>query len=306
MTESDLSGLRTVIAEFVSLRRELSDEHKQTLQITVLNEELKIRWQQLLLWDEAVDKWMASYAIALVVSVSWILSTERIGKLNQLFSERDNNNSYFILGLAIVNAVYLLFITFKGYQINQLRMYIFKNIAVPLNEIAGLDANQWEVFVRRDGKPEWRRYLYYPIMTVAPFGVSVIILGMYWHYLGCELGWLDRHNKVFYFVALLQVVALVLSLSTTTINTGFRKLIDDVKQKKLTLQKESLALECISEGDQQFPPKSEITMGESSAGPQVTEAEKRGKDLKGVSLLGLTLLLGSFILAARDKFKVQD
>src|SRR5688500_18061200 len=117
---------------------EQKGDEQRLLVTTVLIEEFKARWQQVMAWDSQTDKWMASCIIALVVGVSWILSSERVTHIDQLFRERDGDNSYFILVLAVVNAAYSLYITFMGYQIHQLRLYLYKEIYPKLFDVAGL------------------------------------------------------------------------------------------------------------------------------------------------------------------------
>lgn len=310
MGENDRIALESLASEFASLRRELSDEHRQALQIAVLTEELRTRWQQLIQWDESVDKWMASYAIALVVGVSWILGTERVGDLAQFFQQRNSNNGYFILALAVVNAVYLLSIAFKGYQHNQLRIYIFTNITGPLNEISNLEANQWEKLHRRKGKPEWRRLFYYPIMTTAPFGVSVVVLIMYYLYVGSKHGWFNPHNLAFYFAVLLNIAALVLSLSSTKLNKKWKEVIDAQGQRKARRNEatgERTLFETGTQANELTPSHaSDEARHKSDIRTDEPDNVSQHRDSFGASVMGVTLLAGCLILALKEKFKKRD
>lgn len=233
MDDTEITTVRNLTNQFALLRRQLFSQHRETLKVSVLTEELRERWQQLTQWDDQVDKWMASYAIAMAVGISWLLSSEHITELPQFFSGRSYDNSYFILSLALVNSTYILYVTFKAYQIHQLRLYIYEKISKELNDLTEGNANSWELWHRtefqrltRRGKPEWRRVLYYPIMTISPFGVSAYVLWTYFHYVGGGLGRFDAHNVYFYFVVVMQFVALLLSFSTTVFNGKWKRLID--------------------------------------------------------------------------------
>jgi hypothetical protein len=241
LDEKESVAFAALIDEFAALRRELADNDRQSAIVAVLTEEFKTRWHQLIELDNDVNRWMSSYSIALVVGISWLLSSERIGDLRELFSQRNYHNSYFILSLALINAAYILALTFKGYQIQQLRFYIDRKICAPLNKLVRITANEWEKWhrteftksPRRKGKPEWRRVLYYPIITILPFGVSVSILWTYYEYASTDLGWLNPHNLYFYFVILINLVAVVLSVSTAGFNKKWKEIINqDIQQKE--------------------------------------------------------------------------
>lgn len=202
----------------------LNDREKTA--VTTLLEEYKARWQHLLNLDNEVNKWSASYVIALVVGISWILSSEKFKGLDELFSARNYDNAYFILSLAVVNAAYMMSLAFKGYQIQQICYYLHTVIATDVIRLTGVTFNTWEVWRRsavfcspkRIGKSEWRRSIYYPIVTLMPFSVSVSILWMYITFAGKNLAWSDPHNIYFYFIVAINLLAGFIALSTAGFN----------------------------------------------------------------------------------------
>lgn len=303
-----IDATTALTSEFRSLRYQLFTQHREALRITVLTEEFKTRWQQIVEWDDQVDKWTASYAIALTVGVSWILGSDRITRLDQFFTERNNDNSYFLLSLALVNAAYILYMTFKGYQIQQLRLYLYSNVCKSLNEIIKRESNSWETWHRRKGKSEWRRVLYYPVMTISPFAVSVFILWFYLHYVGVHIAWSDPHNIYFYFVIIIQVAGIILSISTTVFNRKWKRLIDAEGSKVISRNGET---------PDDLPPEPPLLSRpvdrSSITNPGATTPRPspnlRGKDdavrstfsVTGISVLGFAVLLGSVILAVNEK-----
>jgi hypothetical protein len=293
-------------------RVQADNYERNQLKVIVLTEEYKARWQQLMSWDEQSDKLMASYAIALVVAVSWILGTERFSTLAQLFSGRDYDNSYFILSLALVNAVYILYVTFKGYQIHQMRLYLYKEVVAPLNDITDSQAHQWEAWhrtvfqSRRKGKPEWRRLLYYPIITIAPFLVSAFVLWSYFQYAGRSLQNFDRHNIYFYFVTAVQLAGLVLSISVTQFNNKWKAAID-LKRNSIQRNEPEATVKTGSLRDD----SSSATGAEQWNDSQIKtvaadlrrseEAAPYKKSAHYIPILSFTLLVGYLLLALKSK-----
>lgn len=234
MNDTETTTAPDLTSQIALLRRKLLPQDKDALKVAVLTEELKVRWQQQNVWDGQVDRWMAAYAIAIVVGISWLLGSERVSTLSQFFSDRNYDNSYFILALAIINATYILYISFKGYQIQQCRLYMHEIICKQLNDLTGGEANTFELWHRIDGKTEWRRVFYYLIVSSPPFGVSAYILWSYYHYAGRSLPRNDPHNLFFGFVVLMQLVAFLFSVSTAAHNRKWKRLCDEEKKKKST------------------------------------------------------------------------
>lgn len=205
---------------------------RESAALTVLIEDFKARWQHFLNLDNEVNRWTASYAIGLVVSISWILNSQRFDNLNDLFTARNSNNSYFLLSLALVNALYILSLAFKGYQIQQICLYLCVQVGKEIEDITGAPFNSWEIWRRtyfnqpeQEGRVEWRRRLYYPIVTFLPFVVSATLLGLYFKYVARQVGWFDVHNLYFYFVLLINLTAAVLAMSTMGLNKDWEKLV---------------------------------------------------------------------------------
>lgn len=207
-------------------------DNRESAALAVLTEDFKARWQHFMNLDNEVNKWTASYAIGLVISISWILSSQRFNQLNELFTERNSNNSYFVLSLALINAAYILSLAFKGYQIQQICLYLCVQVGKEIEELTGAPFNSWEIWRRtyfnkqdHQGRVEWRRRLYYPIVTFLPFVASATVLGLYVKYVARQVGWFDLHNLYFYFVLAVNLTAGVLSISTIGLNKDWEKLV---------------------------------------------------------------------------------
>lgn len=244
---------------------------RESAALMVLTEDFKARWQHFLNLDNEVNKWTASYAIALVVSISWILNSQRFNGLDELFTARNFNNSYFILSLALVNAVYILSLAFKGYQIQQICLYLCAQVGKEIEDITGAPFNSWETWRRtyfnspeHQGRVEWRRKLYYPIVTFLPFVASVTVLGLYIKYVGRQVGWLDVHNLYFYFVVLINATAGVLAASTMGLNKDWEKLVRDrirLSDRQLPMSPNAKAPQPVAltvENNEINPPKKKV------------------------------------------------
>lgn len=199
----------------------LSDREKTAA--TALIEEYKARWQQFLNLDNEVNKWASSYVIAMVISIGWVLGNDKVKGIDTLFLAP--NNCYFILSLAVVNASYSLSVAFKGYQAQQICYYLHDVVGKELIRITGIPFNSWEVWRRikfcspkRAGKSEWRRSVYYPIITLLPFGVSFSILYMYVDFVGKNLSLLDPRNIYFVCAVAINLLAAWIALSTASFN----------------------------------------------------------------------------------------
>lgn len=200
--------------------------------VSALVEEYKVKWQLILLLEGEIKRWTASYIVALVIGIYWILSSERIKGIYNVFWERSYDNSYLILTLAVINASYSLAIAFKAYQIQQVYYYLHTVTGKDITKLIRLQFNSFEVWrrsglfcsPRRIGKSEWRRAIYYPIITILPFGLSISILWMYIQYVLLELKFWDIHNIYFYLVVIYHGLVVIVAISTSSFNSKWEKL----------------------------------------------------------------------------------
>lgn len=308
MSSKEPESITTLAEELAALRLQWIDINNHDAEVLVLSEEYKIRWQQVLDLDGEVNRWTASYVIALVVGISWIMGSDRIGDLQQIYSGRNYNNCYFVLSLALINAAYILSLTFKGYQIQQLRLFLYKEICKPLNQLAHTKCKLWEMWhrmefsERRKGKPEWRRALYYPIVTLLPFAVSVSILGTYFYYAGSTLGLRDPHNIFFYAVIVITMIASVLSISTIHFNKRWEREVKSAekeggkKTNKLDEKKQETSYDSTSQV--KMLQAKTVHSGNTQLGE--TRAKKRNNRWV-ISLIGVSIVAGDLIQAFRNR-----
>jgi magnesium-transporting ATPase (P-type) len=120
--------------------RKFELEEKKTA-LNLYLEDFKARWQELLNFESENNRWTTLYVTALLLVISWILNNGgKYGGLKGLY--HDGDNAYFILAIAIVNALYTFAMAFKGYQIQQIAQYqydylggkMFELIQAPFNE----------------------------------------------------------------------------------------------------------------------------------------------------------------------------
>ncbi len=312
LNNKELEASTSLAKELAALRQQWIVINRQDTEVLVLSEEYKIHWQQVLELDGEINRWTASYVIALVVGISWIMGTDRIGDLQQIYSGRKYDNCYFVLSLALINAAYILSLTFKGYQIQQLRLYLYREICRPLNRLAYTKCKLWEIWHRtefskgREGKPEWRRSLYYPIITLLPFAVSVSILGTYFYYAGRELKACDPRNIFFYIVIIINIAALLLSISTLHFNKLWKEEVKNAE--KDSREKTNKRHEARQENPVESISKVKMLQGNAIRPVVIRIDETRAQNRNSswvVSIVGLSMITGNLIRAFRNKANKQ-
>jgi hypothetical protein len=298
--------------ELAALRQQWVFINRQDTEVLVLSEEYKIRWQQVLDLDGEINRWTASYVIALVVGISWIMGSDRIGEIQQIYSGRNYDNCYFVLSLALINAAYSLSLTFKGYQIQQLRLYLYREVCTPLTRLAHTKSKLWETWHRtefskgREGKPEWRRSLYYLIITLLPFAVSASILGTYVYHAGIGLKLWDLRNIFFYIVIFINMAALLLSISTL----GFNKLWEEEVKKAKKDSEEETNKRHENRQENSVEPTSQVKrLQENAIRPVATRLDETRTKTRNsswvISIVGLSMVAGNLIRAFRTKANRQ-
>lgn len=200
---------------------------RDKLFVSSLIEDFKARWQELLNFENENSRWQTLYVTALILVVSWILSnsgeTGRYKKISDIFS---GDNSYLLLSLALINAVYTLAMAYKGYQIQEIAQYLYAKIGDNIFDRTSIEFNSWERW-RRDekGSPKFIRNIYYFIIGILPTAVSATILGLFYNYrypVNDPNEWL---NAFFYFVSLFVLLSLITALSTTRMNNKWNDIL---------------------------------------------------------------------------------
>ncbi len=125
------------------------------------------------------------YVTALLLVISWVLNNS--GKYNGiagLYGEADN--AYFILTIAVINALYTFSMAIKGYQIQQIAQYQYKFLAGKIWDAVQVPFNDWERYRReefaKNRGPEPIRSIYYVFIGALPTLVSYTIIILYWYF----------------------------------------------------------------------------------------------------------------------------
>src|SRR5438128_7076123 len=91
--------------EKLALERKKLDKEDTKLAVTLYVEDFKARWQELLNFENENNRWVTLYVTALLLVISWMLSNG--GKYNGLAGlYGENDNAYFIMSIAVINALY--------------------------------------------------------------------------------------------------------------------------------------------------------------------------------------------------------
>lgn len=213
---------RFLVTLHIPATQKPADGEPNQLAVSVLLEDFKARWQELLNFESEVNRLVSLYASALILGVAWILAADKYKSLKQIFTT--NDNAYFVLSLVFVNAAFALSTALKGYQIQQIALYIDEEIADRIKDLAGVEFNTWEVWRRRRfqgrraGGPEWVRVYFYATVSLLPLSVSGVILFLYWYYVGsCDV-WNSANNLYAYAITTLTLGHALATVSTTRIN----------------------------------------------------------------------------------------
>lgn len=166
-----------------ALEREKFEFEKKKIEIGLYVEDFKARWQELLNLENENNRWTTLYVTALLLVIGWVLSnSSKYGSLRILYAESDN--AYFIMGIAVVNALYTLAMAFKGYQIQQIAQYQYEFLADRIWKLSATPFDEWEryrreAFSSRRG-PEPLRAAYFLLISSLPTIVSYTIIILYW------------------------------------------------------------------------------------------------------------------------------
>lgn len=182
--------------------------------VSALLEDFRARWQELLNFESEVSTWSTLYYSAFILTIGWILGRKR-NEVDELFKTHTGIIPFLVLSVALINAVYILAIAFKGYRIQQNALYLYDIVGKRITRLTGEPFNTWDDWrrehVSRTGSATY--YSYYLLISAVPFLVSGLILGAYRHYEKPWKGkWREKRNLYFYFVSLVNVTALILSL----------------------------------------------------------------------------------------------
>lgn len=223
--------------ELENRKLELED---RKIAISLYLEDFKARWQELLNFENENNRWITLYVTALLLVISWVLNnSSKYTGLEALYSYGDN--AYFIMSIAIVNAVYTFAMAFKGYQIQQIALYQYKRLAGGLFGLTGVPFNEWERFRREEFAntrgPEPIRKFYFGVISLLPTIVSYTILGLYlfyqWTYQAELNHWRSGRNWFAVGAFLLVTLSLVFSWMTAQLNSKWDALLEKTKHRSM-------------------------------------------------------------------------
>jgi hypothetical protein len=207
----------------------MNQDDRDKLLATALIEEFKARWQELLNFEGENNRWSTIYVTAIIAVVGWFVNSDRGEDLGALV--RRGSNGYLLLFLAFVNNLYTLSMAMKGYQIQQLGLYLYTEVRPKLNKLTGGDTGTWERWRREQfprhsqrGEPERLRAVYFVLVGALPLFVSGIVLSLY--AIHClRAPWLTPANWPFYSSCAVIVVATAAALSTARINSRWKDVL---------------------------------------------------------------------------------
>ncbi len=174
---SDKETLK-IAAEELALKR-------QQVEINLLVEDFKARWQELINLQNENNRWTSLYVTALLLVIGWVINNnwQHDGGFADLYAR--SNNSYLILTIAVVNALYAFSMAYKGYQIQQIALYQHEVLGRRIRDFA-TEFDRWERY-RRMNFVTWHgqdpiRLAYFVLVKSLPLIVSYTIILMYWSY----------------------------------------------------------------------------------------------------------------------------
>jgi hypothetical protein len=224
--------------EKIALEYKKLAKEDSKLAVTLYVEDFKARWQELLNFENENNRWVTLYVTALLLVISWMLSNGRkYNGLAGLYGE--NDNAYFIMSIAIINALYTFSMAIKGYQIQQIALYQFDFIAGGLWEEVKVRFNDWERY-RRDEFAEKRgpepiRRTYYILISLLPTLVSYAILFLYLYYewsVQASRNGLRSFRNWFCIAAFgLVTLSLVFAGRTTKLNKKWDKILERAEKR---------------------------------------------------------------------------
>ena len=223
----------------LAVERDKIDLEERKLAVSLYVEDFKARWQELLNFENENNRWITLYVTALLLVISWILNnSDKYNGISGLYKEGDN--AYFIMAIAVINALYTFSMAIKGYQIQQIAQYQYEFLAGKIWDTLHVPFNDWEryrreVFAKKRG-PEPIRTIDYILISSRPNIGSHTILILYW----C-LDWVRqagyhhwRSPRNWFSVGAFVVVtcSLIFSILTSKLNKRWKQILSETKAKR--------------------------------------------------------------------------
>jgi hypothetical protein len=204
---------------------------RDKLLVLALSEDFKARWQELLNFENENSRWQTLYVTALLLVISWVLTnTGPEGRYRNIADIFTAENWFFLLSLALINAVYTLAMAYKGFQIQEIAQYLFAHIGRAMSAKIRFEFDGWERW-RRDekGQPTIIRNVYYLIVGILPTSVSATILALF-----CNYQYQSAPSGLviyFYICSGFVLTTLLLALWTTRMNGRWRPILGSVRKR---------------------------------------------------------------------------
>jgi hypothetical protein len=199
----------------------VTPDEREKLLGQALIEDFKARWQELLNFESENNRWSTIYVTAIIAVVGWFVNNPKPDDLGSIVK---GANGYLLLLLAFINNLYTLSMAMKGYQIQQLGLYLYCEVRPKLNALTGEDSGTWERWRREQfqdsvgrGRPERLRSVYYVSISALPLFISSLILLVYYKW-SMAPSFLAVSNLAFYASCVAVVVIGAAAISTTGIN----------------------------------------------------------------------------------------
>jgi hypothetical protein len=219
---------------------------KKKLAVSLHVEDFKARWQELLNFENENNRWTTLYVTALLIVIGWILNnSEKYNGLRGLYEH--NDNAYFVLSIAVINALYTFSMAFKGYQIHQIAQYLYEHLGGEIWDLTTVSFNEWERY-RRDKfspnmGPEPIRRIYYSLIGSLPTVVSYVIIMLYWIY---EFKSQFQHNGLisprnWYSILVFSVVtsSLFFAYKTSSLNARWKVVLNAAEHRNKVMNEQS-------------------------------------------------------------------
>ena len=218
----------------------MTPDDREKLFGQALLDDFRARWQELLNFEAENNRWSTIYVTAIISVTGWFVAGPKSGDISALM--KTGVNGYLLLLLAFVNNLYTLSMAMKGYQIQQLGLYLYSEVRPQLNALTHADSGTWERWRREQfqeavgrGRPERLRSVYYVALSALPLLVSSLILAVYFKYCLASPFW-DLSNVWFYLSCGAVCVIAWAAISTTSINKRWDAFLaqeEDRRQERL-------------------------------------------------------------------------
>jgi len=210
--------------EKIVVERQKVAIERDKLVATSLIEDFKARYQEVILLKSQNIRWQALYMTALTVLTGWTINYSDANKIDGFFIK--DETACFVLLLVFINAIYIYSLALRGYEIQQLGLYLYSKIGENISNVVDSKFNDFEYWRKmefnspeRKGKLERIKSFYYFMISFLPIFVSLSILVVHFklnfpfYIYSFKNGFIWR-NLFFIFVSIFTFISFYFSIST--------------------------------------------------------------------------------------------